>query len=73
MSSTESGEYSPVGPPPPLSISLSSQQQYDSSRDRDRKAAAMAQRPVYLEEPRIHSKDIPAKMTRRDDPYPHSD
>ncbi|OWM74376.1 hypothetical protein CDL15_Pgr013280 [Punica granatum] len=70
LSSAEPGEYSPGGPPPPLSISLS--QSYDGRGERDRKGA-MAPRPAYLEEPgpRIHSKDMPAKIARRDaDPYP---
>ncbi|KAK4751210.1 hypothetical protein SAY87_004692 [Trapa incisa] len=65
VSTAEPGEYSPGGPPPPLTISLS--QPYDARGDRDRKGA-MASRPIYLEEPaqRIHSKDMPAKVVRRD-------
>ncbi|XP_076922275.1 THO complex subunit 2-like [Bidens hawaiensis] len=61
----EPGEYSPVAsaPTPPLHISMTSS--YDVTRDRgDRKG------PVprgYMEEPpRIHVKDVPTKMARRD-------
>lgn len=70
VASAEPGEYSPGAPPPPLSVSLS--QSYDTRGDRDRKGA-MASRPIYLEEPgqRIHGKDMPTKMVRREaDSYP---
>ncbi|KAJ8760884.1 hypothetical protein K2173_021922 [Erythroxylum novogranatense] len=63
--SGEAGEYSPVAPPPPLTIGIS--QSYDGRERGDRKGA-MIQRSGYLEEPpmRIHGKELPTKMTRRD-------
>lgn len=62
---SEPGEYSPVAPtPPPLNINMTPS--YDM-RDRGDRKAAVLPRPVYLEEPsRMHGKDVPAKMTRRD-------
>ncbi|KAF3432078.1 hypothetical protein FNV43_RR26817 [Rhamnella rubrinervis] len=69
MPGGEAGEYSPVAPPPP-SHGIGMSQSYDG-RDRDRKGA-MIQRTGYLEEPslRIHGKEAPSKMTRRDiDPH----
>ncbi|KAL8265927.1 hypothetical protein R6Q59_003271 [Mikania micrantha] len=65
---SEPGEYSPAAsasvPAPPLNINLTSS--YDMSRDRgDRKAPVP--RNVYMEEPtRVHAKDVPTKMARRD-------
>lgn len=71
---SEPGEYSPAAPapnPPPLNINMTPSS-YDAIRDRGDRKAAVAQRPVYLEESsRMHGKDVPAKITRRDtDPYP---
>ncbi|XP_071702863.1 THO complex subunit 2 [Rutidosis leptorrhynchoides] len=61
----ESGEYSPVtAPPPPLNINMAPS--YDV-RDRGDRKPAVLPRPVYLEEPnRMHGKDVPTKMNRRD-------
>ncbi|KAI7751402.1 hypothetical protein M8C21_006334, partial [Ambrosia artemisiifolia] len=63
---SEPGEYSPAAsaPAPPLHINMTSS--YDVTRDRgDRKAPVP--RNVYMEEPaRMHAKDVPTKMTRRD-------
>lgn len=66
----EAGEYSPVAPPPPLTINMA--QSYDG-RDRGDRKGAVIQRTGYIEEPslRVHGKEMPSKMTRRDiDPYP---
>ncbi|KAI3700101.1 hypothetical protein L2E82_44717 [Cichorium intybus] len=65
----EAGEYSPAAPPLNINMTPSS---YDM-RDRADRKAPILQRPVYIEEPgtRMHGKDVPAKMNRRDsDPYP---
>lgn len=67
----EAGEYSPVASPaaaPPLNINMAPSSYDMRDRGGDRKPAVL-QRPVYLEEPaptRMHGKDVPAKMTRRD-------
>lgn len=68
--SGEAGEYTPAAPPPLPAISMP--QTYDGRERGDRKGA-MVQRAGYLDEPglRIHGKDVPGKMARRDtDPYP---
>ncbi|KAJ9546923.1 LOW QUALITY PROTEIN: hypothetical protein OSB04_019466 [Centaurea solstitialis] len=67
---SEPGEYSPAAPTPPLNINMTPSA-YDVRDRADRKAAVLP-RTVYLEEPsRMHGKDVPTKMTRRDsDPYP---
>ncbi|KAI3700100.1 hypothetical protein L2E82_44716 [Cichorium intybus] len=65
----EAGEYSPAAPPLNINMTPSS---YDM-RDRADRKAPILQRPVYIEEPgtRMHGKDVPTKMNRRDsDPYP---
>lgn len=67
---SEAGEYSSAAPPPPLTINMS--QPYDG-RERGERKGAIVQRPGYLEEPgtRIHGKEVPSKMTRREtDEYP---
>nr|XP_043608763.1 THO complex subunit 2 [Erigeron canadensis] len=61
----ESGEYSPVAPAPPL-LNINMTPSYDVRDRGDRKAAVLA-RPAYVEESnRMHGKDVPTKMTRRD-------
>ncbi|XP_011629407.1 THO complex subunit 2 isoform X2 [Amborella trichopoda] len=63
------GEY-PLMAPSPLPMGMS--QSYDN-RDRGERKGAVAQRATYMEEPlpRVHAKETPSKITRRDNEQMH--